>query len=134
MRAALGKPSDGMIIGGRHIPLPEAIARAGRGRRLDHADVPDERVRLQRVMTTNAGVLRSAASLGDAIDVLADMRTRIEPSPTDPATCELSNLVDIGLTLLAAALERTESRGAHARTDHPDRDEALRCRLVVGAS
>jgi len=123
-----------MVIGGRQIPLPEAIARAGTGTPLDPSDVAEERTRLQRVMTTNAGVLRSAASLGDAIDVLAEMRTRIAPDPVEPATCELSNLVDIGLTLLAAALERSESRGAHARTDHPATEDELRCRLVVGRS
>jgi succinate dehydrogenase/fumarate reductase flavoprotein subunit len=32
----------------------------------------------------------------------------------------------------AAALARTESRGLHRRTDHPDRDVALQHRLLVG--
>jgi L-aspartate oxidase len=131
MRAALGKPSDGLVIGGRLIDLPDALTRPRAGAPLAPDEVAAERSRLQRVMTTNAGVLRSAASLGEAIDVLSSIRDRLEPAPTDPATCELANLTDIGLTLLAAALERTESRGAHTRTDHPETNDELQCRLVV---
>jgi L-aspartate oxidase len=46
---------------------------------------------------------------------------------------ELRNLVDVGEALVASALAREESRGAHTRTDFLDTDPAFRCRLVVGS-
>jgi fumarate reductase flavoprotein subunit len=36
---------------------------------------------------------------------------------------ELANLLDVAEAVLHSALSRTESRGAHQRTDHPDRDD-----------
>jgi succinate dehydrogenase / fumarate reductase flavoprotein subunit len=39
-------------------------------------------------------------------------------------TVELGFLLDCADALVAAALERTESRGAHYREDHPLRDDA----------
>jgi L-aspartate oxidase len=135
MRAALGKPSDGLVIGGRPIAVPWTDgALGGSGPTIRPDDVADQRRRLQRVMTTHAGVLRSGESLDGAVDVLTEIRSRLDPAAVadDPAACELANLVDVGLTLLAGALDRRESRGAHARTDFPATDDELRCRLVVG--
>jgi succinate dehydrogenase/fumarate reductase flavoprotein subunit len=88
---------------------------------------------LQRAMTAGAGVLRSAASLERARDAAAAAlaRTRRDPSP-DGATCELANLASVGWALATGALTRTESRGAHARTDHPDVDPRQRLRYVIG--
>ncbi|MFZ1267123.1 MAG: succinate dehydrogenase/fumarate reductase flavoprotein subunit, partial [Anaerolineae bacterium] len=37
---------------------------------------------------------------------------------------ELGNLLDLAQVTAAAALARTESRGGHARDDHPKRDDA----------
>ena len=37
---------------------------------------------------------------------------------------ELQNLLDLALVTAASALHRQESRGAHAREDFPDRDDA----------
>jgi succinate dehydrogenase / fumarate reductase flavoprotein subunit len=36
---------------------------------------------------------------------------------------ELENLLDLAYITAASALNRTESRGAHSREDHPDRDD-----------
>ncbi len=36
---------------------------------------------------------------------------------------ELGYLLDVAEATVASALARTESRGAHAREDHPDRDD-----------
>jgi L-aspartate oxidase len=88
---------------------------------------------LQRAMTAGAGVLRSADSLERARDAAttALARARRDPSP-DGATCELANLATVGWALATGGLARTESRGAHARTDHPDVDPRQRLRYVIG--
>jgi fumarate reductase flavoprotein subunit len=39
------------------------------------------------------------------------------------AALELSYVLDVAEAMVQSALKRTESRGAHQRTDHPDRDD-----------
>ena len=37
---------------------------------------------------------------------------------------DLGHLITVGEAITRAALERRESRGAHSRSDHPDKDPA----------
>jgi L-aspartate oxidase len=83
----------------------------------------EQRERLQRAMTEGAGVLRSAGSLEAT-------RKELE-ALGEPADEENRNLLTVAAALLAAADERTETRGAHARTDHPQTDPAFQIRLVI---
>jgi L-aspartate oxidase len=137
MRAALDPDSpaargDADVIGGRVLPRPEELGsntEAG-GVPAAEPDVAADRVQLQRVMTTEAGVLRNADSVDRARKEVAAILASTPPS-TDTAVCELRNLAEVGSVLLAAAAARTESRGAHSRTDFPQRDPHLRVRLVV---
>jgi len=112
MRSVLG----GGDIGGRPIEVPAADATA----------VPD-RDELQRTMTVNAGVLRSAESLRAAARACAG-----QVPGDDLEAWELRNLATVGRLLCAAALAREESRGAHTRTDHEGTRDDLRLRLVAG--
>ncbi|WP_329003854.1 L-aspartate oxidase [Kribbella sp. NBC_00709] len=83
------------------------------------ADVVPE---LQRAMTAGAGVIRSASGLSEAGATIGKL---IEQPPDEPGTpgWEATNLVTVASALLAAATVREESRGAHWREDHPDRDD-----------
>src|SRR5581483_10230641 len=139
MRCVLG----GGDIPGRVLPSPPVLSAESRPMGRDSADstaveavggdpakLRDE---LQRRMTVGAGVLRSAASLGETADVLRAVGDATAGAPVDAEWSELRNLVDVGDALVSAALAREESRGAHTRTDFPDTDPAFRCRLVVGA-
>jgi L-aspartate oxidase len=88
---------------------------------------------LQRAMTDGAGVVRSAASLARAGRVVAAVDVVLPPTPGDRAAGELANLVTAARSVLTAATLRTETRGAHARSDHPATADAWRCRIVHGA-
>ena len=112
MRSLLG----GGDIGGRPLVVPPSIDGALPSR--------DE---LQRVMTAQAGVLRSAASLERAAAACAGA-----VGGDDPAAWELRNLATVGRALCAGALAREESRGAHTRTDHESERPDLRVRFVIG--
>jgi len=82
---------------------------------------PPIREELQRVMTRDAGVLRSATSLERAAAALAAM------TPTD---VESANLHVVSTVLVRAATARRESRGTHTREDHPEASPAFLGRLV----
>jgi L-aspartate oxidase len=112
MRSRLG----GGDIGGRPLEVPAPSDR----------ELPS-RDELQRTMTAQAGVLRSAESLAAAATSCSG-----KVDGDDPASWELRNLVTVGQALCAAALAREESRGAHTRTDHEDQRDDLRLRFIVG--
>ncbi len=94
------------------------------------ADPDKARAHLQRAMTQGAGVVRSEASLRDAHRSLADLLVSGGPGAPSVGSGELANLATVASALLAAALARTESRGAHTRVEYPGPDPAWRRRLV----
>ncbi|QKS15899.1 FAD-dependent oxidoreductase [Curtobacterium sp. Csp2] len=82
-------------------------------------DVTDVRRVVQTEMTERVGLLRDAAGLAAArrtLDALPD------PAPTGVRAAEDRALLDLARITARAAEARRESRGAHARTDHPDTD------------
>jgi L-aspartate oxidase len=136
MRCVLDGDDDAIPGGRLDAQLPadrggEAVAMASSA--TAESPAAGARDTLQRAMTAGAGVLRSADSLERARDAAttALARARRDPSP-DGATCELANLATVGWALATGGLARTESRGAHARTDHPDVDPRQRLRYVIG--
>jgi L-aspartate oxidase len=97
-------------------------------KRNESGDVAKLRDELQRAMTTNAGVLRSAESLADVVVALPQFALE---RPAAPDAYELDNLVTVGCALVAAATAREESRGAHTRTDYPETSPDFQRRLVI---
>ncbi|MFF8291246.1 L-aspartate oxidase [Streptomyces sp. NPDC016309] len=101
---------------------------------------PAARARIQHVMTTGAGVLRSAASLEGAAEALDAVHAEaLNDGPdghkaAEPGveSWETTNLLCVARVLVAAARRREETRGCHWREDRPDRDDAAwRRHLVV---
>ncbi len=72
-------------------------------------------------MTDRVGLLRDATGLASA---RADLAALVAPAPTGVRDLEDRALLDLARITTVAAEARTESRGAHARTDHPDTDPA----------
>lgn len=100
---------------------------------LADTDVASAMDQMQRAMTTDAGVLRSEESLKRARDVVGRIRSRIPRHPNTADVAELANLSEIGLAMADLALARRESRGAHTRSDFPQRDDdRFRKRLLLG--
>jgi succinate dehydrogenase / fumarate reductase flavoprotein subunit len=138
-RAAAQRAAEVVRSGAPHRPLPassheKAIERLDRVRhakgRLKSGEI---RLSMQRVMQTHCAVFRTAQLLEDGVRKIADVAGSMRDVAiadrsmiwnTDLLeTLELDNLVHQAVVTLHSATNRTESRGAHAREDHPDRDD-----------
>jgi L-aspartate oxidase len=83
----------------------------------------DARPELQQLMSRDVGVLRDEAGLTAAGTGLAKLAAAASAEPGTEAW-ETTNLLTVASALVQAALRREETRGAHWRDDHPDRDDA----------
>jgi len=93
----------------------------------------DLRLEMQRAMQEDAAVFRTGESLKSGVDrVNAVVAARKDVGVSDRGlvwnsdlmeTLEFDNLVCQAAVTVAGALNRTESRGAHAREDFPNRDD-----------
>jgi L-aspartate oxidase len=127
----VGPAQDGARSPGPVMPPTVGDGAAAAGGH--QVDVQKERDRLQRTMIEGAGVVRSADSLAGAAAVVAEVGATLRASVGPPRRRdhgELANLVAAAQALLIAAALRTETRGAHARSDFPATDDAWRRRLV----
>jgi fumarate reductase flavoprotein subunit len=123
---------------GRHL-FAQALDEEGRlreqfleknGGREPIADLRDE---MQKIMEQCAGIYRSAESLAGAAGKLQQLQERFRDIRLDDrghlfnteliSALELSGMLEVAETMAQCAIQRTESRGAHQRTDYPARDD-----------
>ena len=81
------------------------------------------------IVWRSAGPIRTGHDLESGLLELSDMRRRLAgaavPERADVVKAlEIENIITTGETIIASALERTESRGAHFRLDYPHEDGA----------
>lgn len=98
-------------------------------RELDIADVGNS---LRSIMWRNVGIERDADRLTDAVEVIKFWgRYVMDKAFDEPADWQVQNMLTAGLLVARSALERTESRGVHFRTDYPRIDDKQWRRHVV---
>lgn len=95
--------------------------------------IADLREDMQRIMEHSVGIYRSGESLRRAADKLHELQERARDIRLDDrghlfnteliSALELSSMLEIAETMAQSAIERTESRGAHQRTDYPARND-----------
>jgi L-aspartate oxidase len=86
----------------------------------DTAALHSLRTSLREAMWCDAGLLRNEQGLRAMQDMLLAIERQLPKSDTREAT-ELRNLHTVGTLIVQSALARQESRGAHARTDYPEK-------------
>ena len=96
-------------------------------------DVAALRDRLQRDMTTFAGVLRDGAGLEQAAKAVSTVAAAVDTADEGRDAAELRNLLAVGRAVVTAAAERRESRGCHHRLDFPERQPLLERIVHFGA-
>jgi len=131
----------GYIKGMGNVKPAERTLQAERDRiggmlaRTSGTRAPQLRHAMNLTLSENAFIFREEAALAKAVEDMTRVRKEfdagvyvMDKSPTFNTdlvgALETDTLIDAGLALAAGALARKESRGAQARTDYPDRDDA----------
>lgn len=138
-RAAAMRARDTMKPGSEQKPLPsdsadKALARFAKIRNASGSSTTAEiRDAMQHTMQRDAAVFRDEATLTDGRNGIDKIRASFsDVAVTDRSmiwnsdlveALELDNLLDCAQLTVHSALNRTESRGAHARDDFPDRND-----------
>jgi len=125
---------DASAAGARSVADVEARVAALAARGADGQDPYAIRADMTATMKDHFGVFREEKQMREGLERLLALRERCATIGLRNAggvfnldlirTLELEGMVDLALAVATGAVARTESRGSHARTDFPARDDA----------
>ncbi|GAB4505593.1 MAG: succinate dehydrogenase flavoprotein subunit [Anaerolineales bacterium] len=88
---------------------------------------------MKKVMFDDVGVFRTGEGMQNALAKIAELKERFKQVRVQDTgrifntellnAWEMGNLLDVAEAVATCALNRTESRGGHAREDYPERDD-----------
>jgi len=123
-----------------HKPLPKDAADSTLARlaRVDGAtsgeQVAEVANSLRRAMQAHCGVIRNEQLLAEGVTKVMELEQRVHRvaikdksrtfNTARVEALELDNLIEVAKASIVSAHARRESRGAHARSDFPNRDDA----------
>jgi succinate dehydrogenase / fumarate reductase flavoprotein subunit len=123
-----------------HKELPRDAGNLSRARlaRLDGAtsgeSVPDVANAIRKTMQAHCGVFRNAQLLSEGVRMIDALAQRVAHTAIKDKSkvfntarveaLELDNLIETAKATIVSAEARTESRGAQARSDYPERNDA----------
>jgi L-aspartate oxidase len=112
----------------RELPWPtvahwQSLARRPAVSPRSSAEVAAAKATLQETMWKFVGLVRSGEGLEQARRTLQQLSEEFGSPAATRDAIELANMIDVAGLVVLSALTREESRGAHYRTDFPERDD-----------
>lgn len=124
----LAWPEAGREPEDRVVQRIDRVKRRGNGEKASGI-----RMEMQQIMSDDCSVYRTQANLQQALKKIEELKERYTSVTVDNRgtafnndlleALELESLLGLAETIVACALARTESRGAHFREDYPERDD-----------
>lgn len=117
--AGAGNAALGLEANRRPAPVP--VVSDVRPSSTGELDLEDVRSSLRSAMWKNVGINRTGGRLADAVDMIGFWaRYTLDKIFDDPDGWETQNMLLVATLMARSASWREESRGCHARADHPD--------------
>jgi L-aspartate oxidase len=91
----------------------------------DEIMVASARAKLQDAMWKNVGLVRNGKGLAQMLEMLNQLYAEFGHPAAQRNEIELANMINTAWLITRAAFGREESRGAHYRTDYPERDDNI---------